>query len=934
MLKSEERARRQLVEEIRVLRSKLARVEPFVGKGEQRVAEGKAGAGQRAKADSARIIHELEVHHVELEMQNEELRRAQGELEASWSKYTELFEFAPVGYFVLDAKGVIVEANLAATGMLGIQRELLVGRPLSAYLSREDSDSLYISQRRVFENGSRERLEVGFTRNDGAQCFAELIIEPGNAIEGGSQCCRAAVVDITKRKNAEAALRASEARYRSYIDVTSDIAWVTDADGKVVEDIPAWREFTGQTYEEVKGSGWMKAVHPDDVERTVAAWQQAVATKGDYAIEYRIRRDDGVYRCLLARGVPVMDEKGDVREWVGTCTDITERKRSEEALRESEDKFKTLAEESLDTIVIHDGKKVIEVNKAFGKIWGWEPQEAIGADISEFMTDESLKTIEERIKSGYDRPYEVVGIRRDGIRFPLEITGKPIRYKGRPARIGTARDVTERKETEEALLESEERLQAALHAAGLGVWDWDVVNGRVTWAGHEAELFGLAESEFDGRYESFEKRVHPEDLSGLRAAVKKSQDEKTEYVYEYRIVRPDGSVHWLQGTGRWQYDDKGRPVRLLGVARDITVRKQAERALQESEIRFRELFEAMSSGVAVYEAINDGEDFIFTNVNRAVERIEKVRRAELIGKRVTEAFPGVKEFGLFEVFQRVWRTGQPERHPISLYKDKRLTHWVENYVYKLPSGKIVAVYDDVTERKIAEKKLRDYHEKLKALRLSSLLAEERERQNVARGLHDDIGQKLALAKLNLKSALQNGNGNISPEAAEKLCQDIDAMIERVRSLTFELSNPVLTELGLEAALERHLAREVRGKCGIEYELCKCGQLRQLDEDLAMCLFRSVRELLNNVIKHSGAKKVNLDVRRCEGQIVITVEDDGAGFEQPQVSLQIGDGGTFGLFSVKEQIESFGGRLKIESQVGRGSKFTIVVPTKAKVRESE
>ena len=124
-----------------------------------------------------------------------------------------------------------------------------------------------------------------------------------------------------------------------------------------------------------------------------------------------------------------------------------------------------------------------------------------------------------------------------------------------------------------------------------------------------------------------------------------------------------------------------------------------EDELKEYQAKFRVLFENVSSGVAIYEVRNDGEDFVFVDFNSAAEEIEHINKDELIGKSVIEVFPGVKEFGLFEVFQRVYKTGTPEHLPISIYKDERIAGWRENYIYRLPSGQIVAVYDDVSARK-------------------------------------------------------------------------------------------------------------------------------------------------------------------------------------------------------------------------------------------
>jgi len=130
--------------------------------------------------------------------------------------------------------------------------------------------------------------------------------------------------------------------------------------------------------------------------------------------------------------------------------------------------------------------------------------------------------------------------------------------------------------------------------------------------------------------------------------------------------------------------------------------QHTEDELKEYQAKFKALFDNVSSGVAIYEARNDGEDFVFVDFNAAAEEIEQIKKEELIGKSVAEVFPGVKEFGLFDVFRRVYKTGTPEHHPVSVYKDERIAGWRENYVYRLPSGQIVAVYDDVSSRKHTE----------------------------------------------------------------------------------------------------------------------------------------------------------------------------------------------------------------------------------------
>jgi len=142
--------------------------------------------------------------------------------------------------------------------------------------------------------------------------------------------------------------------------------------------------------------------------------------------------------------------------------------------------------------------------------------------------------------------------------------------------------------------------------------------------------------------------------------------------------------------------NNGKKAKLCGS------QQHPEDELREHQAKFKALFDNVCSGVAIYEARNDGEDFVFVDFNPAAEEIDHIKKEELIGKSVTEVFPGVREFGLFDVFQRVYKTGTPEHHPVSVYKDERIAGWRENYVYRLPSGQIVAIYDDVSARKRTE----------------------------------------------------------------------------------------------------------------------------------------------------------------------------------------------------------------------------------------
>ena len=265
-------------------------------------------------------------------------------------------------------------------------------------------------------------------------------------------------------------LKKTEERYRSYIEVTGQLGWTTNADGEVLEDIPAWRKFTGQGEEEVKGMGWSKALHPDDVEHTMQLWNKAVTTKSAYEVEYRIRKYDGVYRHFLTRSVPVFKKDGSIHEWVGTCIDITDRKRAEGALKKSELKYRTLIESSTDAILLLDVERnIVTCNQAFLNLFGYQKGEIEGRSIRIIHpSDESFHSFGKTAypviaRSGFFRT-EWGFTHKDGIISPAETVTSAIKLPDGSITgyIAIIRDITERKGAEEEREKLIHELQEAL----------------------------------------------------------------------------------------------------------------------------------------------------------------------------------------------------------------------------------------------------------------------------------------------------------------------------------------------------------------------------------------------------------------------------------------------------------------------------------------
>ena len=262
-----------------------------------------------------------------------------------------------------------------------------------------------------------------------------------------------------------------------------------------------------------------------------------------------------------------------------------------------------------------------------------------------------------------------------------------------------------RKQAEEALRISEGKLGAMLRsiADDIAVIDNDL---NIIWTNDAArQIFG---DDIVGRkcYEIYHQRNKP--CEPYPCPTLQAFQDGNIHQYETQITGKDGKSRYIHCIANVALrDEEGKPTGVLEICRDITERKQMEEALRRSKEKYKNLFEQMSSGVAVYEAIDNGNDFVIRDFNRSGENIEHVNRENIIGKRVTEVFSGVNEFGLLDVFKQVWETGKTEYFPDALYMDNSGRRgWRENWVYRLPTGEVVAVYNDVTERRQTEEALR------------------------------------------------------------------------------------------------------------------------------------------------------------------------------------------------------------------------------------
>ncbi len=364
---------------------------------------------------------------------------------------------------------------------------------------------------------------------------------------------------------------------------------------------------------------------------------------------------------------------------------------------------------NLDLLCIADTDgKFLKVNREWEKVLGYSVDDLEGTrflafvhpdDIEKTMSAINMLASDEKVLNFTNRYKDIKG------------DYHYIEWRSHPHGdliYAAARDITQQKEAELDLRKSRDRFQSLVQNIPGNVYrclydeDWTML-----YIGRDFDnISGYPSIDFiNNSKRSFESIIYEDDRSMVRHEIDRAIEQKKFWNIEYRVKRKDCGLSWVQERGRAVYDSNGCIEYLDGFMLDITEQKLFKEQMVVNENRFRQLFNNMSSGVAIYEVVDSGNDFVFKEFNKAAETIEGVYKADVVGKKVCEVFPSIKNFGLLDVFKRVWKTGVAENHPVSLYHDGRIDGWRENFVTRLSENEIVSIYEDVTEKKRAEKAL-------------------------------------------------------------------------------------------------------------------------------------------------------------------------------------------------------------------------------------
>ncbi len=858
-----------------------------------------------------------------------ECKKAEKMLRESEERFKGIFENTLVGLYRTTPDGQILMANPALIRMLGyISFKELAKRDLEDGGFEPDYPRSQFKQL-IETEGQIVGLESAWYKKDGTVLFVRESARAIRDDDGNTLYYEGTVEDITESKKTQEELRREHNLLRLLIDNIPDRIYLKDRKHRFILGNDTIVKYEGfQNEKDLLGKTDFD-LYPEESAEQFYAEEEEIIQKCQPLVNHEelFENKQGNEQWTSTTKLPLQDGSRNTIGILGIHHDITERKRLEENLEKERQEFRLIVDSSPIIIFYKDLKgRFVRVNKAFAKALEIPEEEFIGktvfdlysTEISQSMANDDQEVLETgrpklNIMERYKSASSIRWVRTDKIPI-FDKDGIPVGL------IGFSQDITERKLAEEEMQKQKELLDNILTASSVGLAY--TVDRKIIWANPAMEeLFGLSKEQYQGQ----DTRIlYPteEEYHRVGGVVYEQISKGKTVQLDGEFARSDGSVfhghikaNFFDSNDHW----KGMIVSII----DITERKKAEEALKESEKRYRATFEQSIDSIVLLDpetgqilAFNDNA---YQNLGYSREEFEGLNLGDI---EVNESLEEV-----INHMEKVAREGIDTFETKQRTKDGRIRDVLVSAKIISISGHDVCqgIWRDISERKQAEKSLLEYHEKLKSLASQLTLTEERERHRIATKLHDQISQSLAISKIKIEELLHSDILDDSRNILRDVSDWIGKAVTDTRLLTSDLSSPILYELGFEKAVAAWLDEEIQGKYNIATKFQDDGKPKPLDNDICVLLFRDIRELLINVVKHANAHEVTVSIKKMDSMIQVRVEDDGVGFNPTEATAA--KMGAFGLFSVRERLEYLGGRFEIDSAPGCGCRITMLAPLK-------
>ena len=753
---------------------------------------------------------------------------------------------------------------------------------------------------------------------------------------------RISEIEQAKREAAEYTLWNYEERYRSLLSNIPDVIWTTDCEGKTTFISPNVEELYGYKPEEIYRQGdrlWFGRIHPDDVEKVKEAYKALFEKGTRFDIEYRIKRKDGKWIWLHDRSIATYEKDG-VMYADGLFSDITERKKAEDALKESEQKWRSLAENAPDVILtIKPDGTILFLNRT---VPPFTPEKAVGTSVYNYVPSEYQDTLrdalERVVRTGEPYGYEIAGAGPDGRTSWYQSRMGPIKKGGQVVALTLiATDVTERKKAEEVLRESEEKYRKLFEETTDAIFVGDADTGIIIDCNRAAsELVGREKSELIGKHQRI---LHaPQEIEGgFSKTFKQHIEEKEGQILEAQVITKMGEIKDVEIRAS-RFEQKSKKW-IQGMFRDITERKKAEQALRESQSRQKAILDSIPD----IAWLKDTESR-YIAANEALCKAFGIKLEDFVGKTDFDISPEdlAKRYRADD--QEVMKSGKRKRVEELWGKKEGERIWIETI--KTPiynnQGQVIGtsgIAREITERKKAEEQMREYREKMaQAERLASL-------GSLGAALAHEITQPLTVINLLIENALTELETTSYPGTVANKLKDVLTEVSRIKSVAQKFrdaarrsSERIIKEVDLKAVAERtlKLCDESARRAKVTLQLIDFDRLPSIysnEEELAQVFFA----LVDNAIQAADGKKSHqliisgiqkgehVELRFSDNCSGIASEHLDKIFEPFFTTKPAGEATGLGLSIVEHVVSRAGGKVHVESKPGKGTTFYITLP---------
>lgn len=543
--------------------------------------------------DTRQLLHELRAQQIQLQLQNEELRNAQLALEESRARYVDIYDFSPLGHCSIGDNGLIVEANLTLTTLLGAPRDALIGTPFARFILSADQDRFYLLNKRMLAEKAFEptaakppqSIEMRMSANDGGVFWVKLVATYTHTL--GQQQLRVVITDISARKQLEIELAANKRRLRAIIEAEPDCVKVLDIDGRLLEmNAAGLRLIEADSFKQIENYSIFNLV--DQAHRAARQALNERVFQGESGIlEFQITGLKGTRRWLESHSSPLRDDKGSITAALSITRDISARKLAEASLRLSDLALKSISQ----GVIIADAEqRIVSANAAFTEITGFGIDEILGRNCN-FLhgpeTDpETLESIRLALKNNTEFAGEILNYRKTDTAFWNELTISPVfdTHGTLSHYIAVTRDITARRLIEKTNQETMMQLRVVIRGGDIGFWDWDIASERLEVNDRWFTMLGLDPNGPMPGIDLWYSLVHPDDTHKLAL------------LFDSVILNPHGisgetelrarhqAGHYVWILDRFSVvgrSNDGKPLRVAGTHLDITERKHAEHEIQK-----------------------------------------------------------------------------------------------------------------------------------------------------------------------------------------------------------------------------------------------------------------------------------------------------------------------------------------------------------------